>query len=207
MKRHILAAVLFAAAVSPAAAYTTYLKSEEAWPDSARIEVEASYANDFFVPQVAVQAAFTLVLPNGSTRPFENINIGNDSTTIDISLPGAGTYRVTTGEQLGRVATLVGVNGQWQQLGEGQVAPEGAQTTTLQTVNVAGHVCDARPSFARRRAEQPTGHQADHPPEPSTAQPTVPGRSPVQRRADAEHGCRAVFGRRSRYGPRHLRRD
>lgn len=137
MKRHLLAAVLFAAAVSPAAAYTTYLKAEEAWPEGANIEVEASFANDFFTPQVAVQADFALVLPNGSTRQFENINIGNDATLIGIGLPGAGTYRVTTGEQLGRVTTLVGVNGQWQQLGEGQTAPEGAQTTTLQTVNVA----------------------------------------------------------------------
>lgn len=137
MKRHLLAAVLFAAAASPAAAYTTYLKPDEAWPADSDVQVEASFASDFFTPQIAVQAAFTLVEPSGAARAFENINISTDATTIEIGLPQGGTYRVTTGEQLGRVATLVGVNGTWQALGEGQTPPEGAQTTTLQTVNVA----------------------------------------------------------------------
>lgn len=136
MKRMVLAAVLFAAAASPAVAYTSYLKPEEFWVTEPTARVEGAYAQQFFTPSIALGDTVVVVDPAGqsedqlATRP-------NGTSTVQPVLATGGTYRISTGEVLGQVANLVGENGQWRVLGATETAPEGAETTTLQTVMVA----------------------------------------------------------------------
>jgi Domain of unknown function (DUF4198) len=138
MKRHVLAAVLFAAAATPAAAYTSYLKPERFWVTEPQVEVEGSYTTTFFTPAIAVGDNLTLLNSSGERIPADRVAVTpSGATELQADLHRGGTYRVSTGEVLGQVANLVGDNGQWRVLGASETPPEGAQTTTLQTVTVA----------------------------------------------------------------------
>jgi hypothetical protein len=138
MKRHVLAAVLFAAAATPAAAYTSYLKPEQFWVTESQVEIEGSYTTTFFTPAIAVGDTLTVLNSQGQRIAADRIAVTpGGATELQADLSRGGTYRISTGEVLGQVANLVGENGQWRVLGAGETPPEGAQTTTLQTVTVA----------------------------------------------------------------------
>lgn len=139
MKTHFLAAVLFAATVTPAAAYTSYLKPEQFWVTDSSVEVEGSYATQFFTPGIALGDTLTVLSPTGQPMTAERIAVTPGGTTeLQADLPRGGTYRISTGEVAGQVARLVGgADGQWRVLGAGETPPPDAQTTTLQTVSVA----------------------------------------------------------------------
>src|SRR6185369_9981384 len=67
------------------------------------------------------------------------------------------------GEQLGRVSTLVSTpDGQWRPLGQGETAPAGAQTNTLQTVTVSS-VYLTRGAPNRTAVDHTVGRLALHP--------------------------------------------
>jgi Domain of unknown function (DUF4198) len=139
MKRLILAALLLAAA-APAWAYTAYLKPDRFWPEGDGVTIEAAYANTFFTPEIALPAQIAMLHPDGRPGSFLNTAVGAAATTLFANLPRGGTYRFSTGEQLGPVTTLVGdsaVPGGWRQLAAGEAPPPDAITTTLQTVTLA----------------------------------------------------------------------
>ncbi len=137
MKACVLAAVLAIVSTGSAQAYTTYLKPDEFWTSDADVVVEGAFANHFFTPAVAIAPRLTVLHPNGSDQPFRSVAVSGVTTRLETSLPNGGTYRVSTGEQLGAVTTLVGVDGQWRPLASGEAVPEGAPTTSIQTVTVS----------------------------------------------------------------------
>lgn len=138
MKRHVLAAVLFAAAATPAAAYTSYLNPEQFWVTDATVEVEGSYATQFFTPSIALGDNLQVLNPEGQRVSADRIAVTPGGTTeLQADLTRGGTYRISTGEVAGQVANLVGENGQWRVLGAGETPPADAETTTLQTITVA----------------------------------------------------------------------
>ncbi len=138
MKRHVLAAVLFAAAATPAAAYTSYLKPEQFWVTEAEVQIEGSYATTFFTPAIAVGDTLIVTNSGGERVSADRIAVTpGGATELQADLTRGGTYRVTTGEVAGQVANLVGVDGQWRVLGASETPPPGSQTTTLQTVTIA----------------------------------------------------------------------
>lgn len=137
MKRYVLAAALFAAVATPASAYTSYLKPQEFWVTEPTVEVEGSYATQFFTPSIALGDSLTVLNPEGQRVAADRIAVTGGSTELQAELARGGTYRVTTGEVTGQVANLVGENGQWRVLGAGETPAEGTETTTLQTVTVA----------------------------------------------------------------------
>ncbi len=137
MKKHLIAAALLVVAASPAYAYTAYVQPDAYWPEDADVQVQGTFASQFFTPQIATQSSFVLLGPDGTQLASDYIDVAPEAATLNADLPQQGTYRISTGEQLGTVATLVGVDGQWRQLGQGESAPEGAPVTTLQTVTVA----------------------------------------------------------------------
>jgi hypothetical protein len=162
MKRYLLAALLFGAAAAPASAYTTYLKPDEFWPEDRDVAIEAAFASQFFTPQIALASEFVTIAPDGSRLPFDRMEVAGQVTTLETDLPTGGTYRVTSGERLGRVATMVAVDGQWRELAEGEMTPEGAQTTTLQTVTLADvYVTRGQPS--REVVDAPLGRLSIRP--------------------------------------------
>lgn len=139
MKRLIVAALVLGFA-APASAYTAYLKPNDFWPDGTQLTVEAAYASQFFTPQVALPAQVTILHPPGDRANFSSLSVAAQATTIEMALPVGGTYRVSTGEQLGAVTQLVGdstVAGGWRPLAAGETPALDAQTTTLQSVMLA----------------------------------------------------------------------
>ncbi|MEZ5971712.1 MAG: DUF4198 domain-containing protein [Hyphomonadaceae bacterium] len=163
MKRLLLAAALFAATVSPAVAYTSYLKPNEFWVVESEVQVEGSYATQFFTPSIALGGNLTILNPDGQSIAAPRIAVtASGATDLHADLPRGGTYRISTGEVAGQVANLVGENGAWRVLGEGETPAEGAETTTLQTITVADtYVTRGAPS--RTVVDQNIGRLALHP--------------------------------------------
>lgn len=162
MKRYVLAAALFAAVATPASAYTSYLKPQEFWVTEASVEVEGSYATQFFTPSIALGDSLTVLNPEGQRIAADRIAVTGGSTELQAELARGGTYRVTTGEVAGQVANLVGENGQWRVLGAGETPAEGSETTTLQTVTVADTYI-TRGTANRTAVDQNIGRLAIHP--------------------------------------------
>ncbi len=163
MKRLVLAAVLFAAAAAPAAAYTSYIKPEEFWVTDATVEVEGSYATQFFTPSIALGSNLTVLNPEGQRVSADRIAVTPYGTTeLQADLARGGTYRISTGEVIGQVANLVGENGQWRVLGEDETPPDGSETTTLQTITVADTYV-TRGTANRTAVDETIGRLAIHP--------------------------------------------
>jgi hypothetical protein len=107
-------------------------------PEGGIVTISGAFATQFFTPSIAVaHTGVHAVDPDGAQGVFAAVQVVNPTTTMELRVPGHGTYRISTGEQLGQVATMVAADGGWRALGAGETPPEGAQTTTLQSVTVA----------------------------------------------------------------------
>lgn len=137
MKRHILAAAIFLAAAGPAAAYTAFILPENFNPNDGDAEVRAAYANTFFTPAIGLPADMKLLYPDGFESNFQRAAAGREVTELAGSLPQWGTYRITTGELLGAVTTMIPGDATWVPLPAGTAPPEGVETRTMQTVTLA----------------------------------------------------------------------
>jgi hypothetical protein len=136
MKLRLLAAALIAALAAPAAAHTSYLKPNQYWT-SGIVRLEGAYATTFFTPEIGISANFAVVQPNGADGFYDQIEVTGQQAMLRSTLHDYGTYRFTTGEQLGAVSNLVGMDGSWRPAMSGEVLPEGTPTTTLQPVTLA----------------------------------------------------------------------
>ncbi len=138
MKSYVLAAALFAAAAAPASAYTPYLKPERFWVTDPSVEVEGSFATEFFTPSIALGANITIL--NGSGDPISADRIAvtpAGSTELQAELARGGTYRISTGEVRGQVGRIVAQNGSWVAVADGVELPADAEVRTIQTISVA----------------------------------------------------------------------
>ena len=109
MKRFLMAAAVLMATAAPAMAYTAYLKPNQFWSDGGAVEVQASYANQFFTPAVALPANVTVLDPDGNSVLPDRVAVDSTATNLATSLGRFGTYLVSTGEILGRVTLSIGV--------------------------------------------------------------------------------------------------
>src|SRR5262249_10233257 len=97
MKKVMIAAALFAATASPAAAYTGFLLPQDFWPSGTNASVQASYAQQFFTPSVALGGDFQVIQPNGQAGILSGVDVGADASALTVETPDAGTYLLTTG--------------------------------------------------------------------------------------------------------------
>ncbi len=162
MKKILLAAALTFAIAGSAQAYTAYLKPSEFYPDDARVTVQGSFATSFFEPGIALSGNFVFFQPDGTEGVFNQVEVGSDVSNLGASLTESGTYRITTGEILGQVVTLVAENGTWRPLGADEAAPADAETTTLQTVTLSD-VYVTRGSPSRENVDSVLGRLAIRP--------------------------------------------
>jgi hypothetical protein len=137
MRKLLLASAFFVALAGSASGYTAYVMPDEFLPDDRTVSLQASYATTFFTPTAPVGGTFVAIEPDGADGFFNHVEVTSQATQLRSQLFKEGTYRFTTGEQLGSVANMVGVDGGWRQLQAGEIPPEGAPITTLQTVTVA----------------------------------------------------------------------
>lgn len=100
------ALALLSACCLSAQAHTPYLlpTSFEAAP-RAVISVDASFADKFFIPEVAFgETRFTLTAPDGTVTPIADVRQFKTRTVAEHKLPDEkGTYRVSTGPRLGAI--------------------------------------------------------------------------------------------------------
>ncbi|MBY0562978.1 MAG: DUF4198 domain-containing protein [Hyphomonadaceae bacterium] len=162
MKQVLLAGMLLGLLAAPATAYTTYLKPSEHWPQQAPISVEGSHTNRFFTPEIAVPAQIDITGPDGAPASFDSMAVQGAGTLLQADLFRGGTYRFSTGEQVGAPTTLVGVDGQWRPLAQGETPPEGAPLTTIQTVTLA-ETYVTRGTATRTVVDTPRGRLAIKP--------------------------------------------
>ncbi len=163
MKKYFTAAALFALMATSASAYTGYLKPDQFWPEDSVVAIEGSFASEFFTPAIALPADdMSLINPQGASQQFDSVVIENEATRIEAGVPVGGTYRISTGEQMGQVVTLVAENGAWRVLGEGETPAAATQTTTLQPVTQADvYVTRGQPT--RGSVDSPSGTLALRP--------------------------------------------
>lgn len=131
-----------------ASAHTAYLLPQDFTPEGGTVTTDAAYATQFFSPTVPLGSSdFHFLFPDGTRGTFASVRIAQPSTTLDLNVSGNGTYLLSTGEMLGPVTPMVGIDGSWRPLGQGEAPVEGTPTTTLQTVAVAEtYVTRGRPT-------------------------------------------------------------
>ncbi len=124
---------------APAIADTSYLRPNLFITANADIvTVQSSFTEDFANPSVAVKSdAWTVVGPDGATSIFSTKQEFTQVTILEAATPNTGTYRLSTGERLGRVGPQILVDGVWQPFAPGREIPAGAQTRQSQTATVA----------------------------------------------------------------------
>ena len=162
LKSVFLSAFLFMFGAGAASAHTAFLLPSDFTPDGNVVSVDAAYGATFFTPEIGVSADFHATGPRGGDGFFQSRRIGAHSSTLDLLTPDDGTYRVSTGEMLGPVTTMVAQDGAWRPLAQGETPPEGAETTTIQTVTVADtYLSKGAPNDAA--LAEPAGRLAIHP--------------------------------------------
>lgn len=112
------------------------------------VTVQSSFAEDAFVPDVAMRdAPFHLVGPGGGELPTQPVTHLRDLTVFEAALPQDGTYRVTTGQRAGRVGKMYRQGDAWTMRGEGGETPAGATSVDVQSMTLAeAYVTRGQPS-------------------------------------------------------------
>jgi len=126
-------------AASSARADTSYLRPNLFTSANADlVTVQSSFTEDFANPSVAVKSdAWTIIRPDGAASIFTARQEFKQVTILEAETPANGTYRLSTGERLGRIGPQILVDGVWQPFAPGREIPAGAETRMSQTATVA----------------------------------------------------------------------
>lgn len=103
------------------------------------VTVSASFAEDAFVPEVAMRdAPFHLIRPDGTRGAVGPVTYLRDLAIFEADTKMDGTYRISTGQRAGRMGTMYNDGGKWIIQGEdGAKAPEGASLVKVQSMTLA----------------------------------------------------------------------
>lgn len=141
MRRIGMAALagLLAAAPGAALAHMPYmLPNMFDLTDRDHVTVQASFAEDAFVPEVVMKSdAWHTRGPDGATTPIKDITYLRDLTVFEAQAPTKGTYRVSSGERFGRKGKMYrAADGQWV-VSEGKDKPANAELVDVQSMTLA----------------------------------------------------------------------
>lgn len=139
-----------------AGAHTPYLKPNLfTTPQRDHVTVEASFAEDFFVPDVVMKADdYHVVTPSGARLKLASVTYLRDLALFEVDLPDPGTYRISTGQRTGSTRRMALVNGKWEALREGEV-PAGVRVAEAQSITRADLYVSKGP--VSEKALAPTG--------------------------------------------------
>lgn len=160
---------LTAMAVTPAAAHTAYmLPNVFAANMEQQVTVQSAFAEEFFKPEIAVDADdFHVVQPDGSRAEFDNLARLKQMVVLESTIKDEGTYRFTTGVRLGRVGKMAEVNGEWVPVHDkvpgNATAVRTSQTETVSDVYVSKKAPTRAPvdQTIGRLVLQPVTHPSD----------------------------------------------
>lgn len=110
-----------------------------------KVTAVSSFTEEFFVPDFKVESDdFHLVLPDGTRSEYGNTVVLDQVTVLENELETEGTYRLSTGDRLGRKFTMKRVEDGWDYIrggmgegGERETIPEGVETAEFQSHTVA----------------------------------------------------------------------
>lgn len=133
MKKTSLALVCANLLFIPATqAHTPYLKPLSFEPISwDTVTLDASFAERFFVPEVAISnAKFDVRTPDGTLSPVDTVVDLNTRNILEQVLEEDGTYRFSTGKRMGAIFRIYELNGERGSVrGNEEPLPEGATLT------------------------------------------------------------------------------
>lgn len=126
------------AAAPIASAHVSYLLPTTFAPEEAGpITIQAAFAEDFGLPEVAlISENFAVYAPDGTQAEFAKSETFARMTVLDADIDMQGTYRISSGERIGRLGTQVFVGEQWVPLEPGSEVPADVQTRPSQTATV-----------------------------------------------------------------------
>ncbi len=161
--RRLLLMLTVAAAATPAAAHAPFLRPLNFSPSRPTVTVIGGmHEETVFVSDFALRPGdFWVVGPDGSRTRLEKQASLSGLSAVDVSLPAPGTYRITTGDRVGREAVFAKVDGSWRLVrgqGQGPVRGGGAVEPGRRGASPG----EARPP-ARREERPPPLDAADVP--------------------------------------------
>lgn len=133
-----IAATLAFLAASAALAHSPYLQPN-AFDVSRRdhVTIQASFTDEFFVPDIVMKAADWHVQRPDGTRLTLNPVYGRDLALLETETTLPGTYRLSTGLREGRTAKAALIDGEWKFLEAGAAAPAGGRVFDVQSLTRA----------------------------------------------------------------------
>lgn len=135
MKKHSLISLnlLLASCLSGSAlAHVAYLKPLQFEPvRGGKITLDASFAEQFFVPEAAVSnASFEVITPSGKKQSVDEVVNLSTRNVLEHTLEEEGTYQFSTGKRMGAVFRVYMEDGERGSMrGNDKPLPEGAELT------------------------------------------------------------------------------
>jgi len=129
-----LSLVAAAMVATPVLGHTSYVKPSRFTVNNENlITVESAFAEEFFIPDVAVNKAdFHVIKPDGKRADFDSVNAHKQVVILEAGIEEEGTYRFSTGVRRGRRSTLAMVDGEWVNIARnGNKVPENATATKI----------------------------------------------------------------------------
>jgi uncharacterized GH25 family protein len=137
--RRIAISLALAALVSTgAAAHSPYLLPNQFdLSDRDHVSVQASFTEEFFVPDVVMKGdQWHVVGPQGASVPLAPVYT-RDLAILDVDTPQPGTYRISSGSRDGRVAKATIEKGEWKFLRGNDAPPAGAKVYEIKSITRA----------------------------------------------------------------------
>jgi uncharacterized GH25 family protein len=102
------------------------------------VTVQSAFGEDAFVPEVAMRdAPFHLIGPDGVKANVGTPTYLRDLSIFEADTKAEGTYRLSTGQRLGRKGKMFEVGGVWKMRGEDGNAPAGVTEVDVQSTTLA----------------------------------------------------------------------
>jgi uncharacterized GH25 family protein len=128
----LLSAPLIASAHSP-----YLLPNAFALGDRDHVTVQASFTEEFFVPDVVMKSDdFHVVNPDGAKVAVTPVYT-KDLAILEVATPTPGTYRISSGTRAGRTSRMTVMDGDWKSLRGTDAAPAGAKVYEVKSVTTA----------------------------------------------------------------------
>lgn len=102
------------------------------------VTIEASFAEDAFVPEVVMKSDSWEVRGPDGAAPITKVTYLRDLAVFEVDTPKAGAYRISSGVRLGRLGKMYkAADGSWTVVGEEAPAPAGVELVPVQSVTQA----------------------------------------------------------------------
>ncbi len=103
-----------------------------------RVTLQASFTEDAFRPEIAMQdAPFEITGPDGKTVKLAAPTLTTDQAIVEAALPADGVYRLSSGQRIGRLSKMYRTGEAWTIVGEGRTPPAGATAVDVRSTTLA----------------------------------------------------------------------